>query len=422
MQYIWRWRLWPEVPVRGVRGERILVVDPGVQNTGSGPDFFNAVLRIDGQTYAGTVEMHVHASDWHRHNHDGDPAYDNVILHVVRYDDCEIRVGEEGRLLPQVVMDCSVDFPAHYRNLVNNPDLEVPCAQGMKDVPRIFITDWITSLAMERLQRKADDVRRLAEGFADDWKRAAFVTLARGLGSGTNADAMERVARSLPLKILERHHDNYMAIEAMLMGQAGLLAEYPRDRYEERLKEEYAFYSRKFGLKAEDIHWQLRTRPQNAPVRRLALLAHIVQGGFAFAGCVFNLEGDEDPRDFFNVEPNTYWLTHLSYGHPCESVPTLLSYQMTNLLLINVVAPLVYAWGDRLGDDSRRERVIDMLQKLPAESNSIVRMFDEAGLKSRDAFTSQAVIQLRRNYCETRKCLFCRLGHRLLASKVPTPR
>lgn len=419
MQYVWRFRLWPDPSMTSSDGKRVDIIDPGTLNTGSGPDFFNAKVRIDGQTWAGNIEIHVRASDWRRHGHHHDPAYDNVVLHVVQYDDCEVRRRTDGVVIPQVTMRCAADFSERYNAMVNNPLTELPCAREAVALPPVMLVDWITGLAFERLQRKADDIGSLLEAYHGDWNEVAYVTLARGLGFGTNADAMQQLARAMPLRTLLRHNDSHGAVEAMLFGRAGLLADPPRDEYEATLREEYGFYSRKFGLEGATVpQWSMRMRPHNSPMRRIAALAAAVHDGFEVAGKIYNMENLENVYSLFDSEPSNYWLTHLTFGHPTANMPSLLSAGSTRLLLINVAAPLLYAFGEHTGDRGRCEMAVELLQSLRPEDNAIVRIFTDAGLSCRDAFTSQAYIQLRKEYCTARKCLFCRIGHRLLAAKV----
>jgi hypothetical protein len=419
MQYVWRFRLWPDLAMTSTDGKRVDIIDPGTLNSGSGPDFFNAKIRIDGQIWAGNVEIHVRASDWHRHKHDNDAAYDNVVLHVVQYDDCAIRRRSDGAVIPQVVMNCAADFSDRYNAMVNNPLTELPCAGEISELPQIIVSDWITGLAYQRLQRKSDDIISRLESFHGDWNQTIYVTLARGLGFGTNADAMEQLARSIPLKNLLRHNDQISTIEALLFGAAGLLSEKPNDDYEAMLKQEYAFYCTKFGITPHQTpQWKSKLRPQNSPVRRVALLAQLMVGGFTLSGTLLNVNSMAEAAALFEVELSPYWLTHFTFGHPAAATPHSLSASSVRLLLINVVAPLLYAYGETVDDAHRREMAVDILQSLKPEQNALVNIFTNAGMKCDDAFTSQAYIQLRNEYCLQRKCLYCRIGHRLLSQKA----
>lgn len=421
MQYVWRFRLWPEVRMTTADGRRVDVIDPGELNTGSGPDFFNAKVRIDGRVWAGNIEIHVRASDWFRHGHDTDPAYDNVILHVVQYDDRPVCRRTDGVVIPQVTMVCAPDFSARYQAMVGNPLVELPCASEIQSLPPILLTDWLTSLAFERLQRKADDIHRLLDACYGDWNQVVYITVARGLGFGINADAMEQLARLMPLKYLLHHSDDEVALEAMLMGVGGLLeTAAPRDDYERLLIGEYAFYTRKYNLAPATVpQWGARIRPHNHPTRRIAQLAALIYGGFQLPGQILSLtDAKEGSGIIFGNAISPYWRDHQMLGGPKVQLPPHLGKSSGDLLLINVVAPLLYAYGEQHADYDRREIAVEIWQNVRGEVNSLTRVFTNAGLKCPDAFTSQAYIQLRRNYCSARKCLFCRIGHKLLQAKV----
>lgn len=420
MQYVWRFRLWPPSVMVTVDGQRIDVIDPGELNRGSGPDFFNAKISIGGQMWIGNVEIHVRASDWMRHGHHSDRAYDSVVLHVVEVDDCPV-YRTDGQLIPQMVMRCAADFSQRYAQMVDNPSLELACAAELPKVPQINISDWICALGYERLQTKAD--RALGLVRAGGWTEAIYITLARALGFGNNAEPMELLARTTPLKALLRHSDEVTAVEAMLFGQAGLLAghEASEDGYVQRLCADYAFYSAKYGLRpSTGVCWKMaRMRPQNFPHRRIAALARFVAGGFRFGSGVFSVTNEDEARALFDMRLDGYWARHFSLNdNGTGATPRAFSHASVSVLIINVVAPLLYAFGQENGDSRRQEAASELLQRLKPEQNSIIDIFARAGLNAENAFTSQALIQLRREYCVPRKCLFCRIGHRLLSHKA----
>lgn len=431
MQYVWRYRLWPDLSLTTADGLAVEVVDQGRLNRGSGPDFFNAGIRIGGELWAGNVEIHVRASDWHRHGHDGDPAYDSVILHVVAYDDCEV-CRSDGSVIPQVTMRCHEALEQEYRNFMQSPASELPCARHIADVPAIIMNDWLTALAFERLQRKADDVMKLVEATHGDWNTAAYVTLARAMGFGSNADAMERVARATPLRRIRRHADSQTAVEAMLIGRAGLLADPPRDPYEARLLADFRFYSHKFGT-AEDLEllncagepmpytppvWNLRQRPANSPLRRVVTLAAFMCAHGSPGHEMLAVGDYEQARQLFSFTIPQYWREHLTFGVPGAFPAAALAENSIRLLCINAIVPLKYAHAEYCGDERQRDEAVEMLQSLKPEKNSVTTLFETAGFAIKDAFASQAVLQLRRAYCEPRKCLYCRLGHKFLSSRI----
>ena len=417
LQYIWQHKLWLSEDMVTNDGRKVRVIDPGLLNTDAGPDFFNAKVEIDGHLWVGNVEIHVRASDWKRHHHDEDPAYDSVILHVVEKDDAPVtRIN--GERIPQVVLQVSPRFNECYDRLVN-AQVELPCASRLGEVPSLTVTEWIEALAMERLHGKVDRVRELYDLFNGSWEDICYVLLARTLGFGINGDAMERLARITPLRLLHKHSDSILQVEALLFGQSGLLnGAHSEEPYYQQLMREYAFLANKFSLRPiEGTAWRLfRSRPQNFPYRRIALLAQFVQGGFNLMNNVLEAKDTEELRQLFDIELSGYWTTHYSFGKPSSSAGRALSGSSIDIVLINTVAPLLYARGELTDDYSLTDRAIALLEDLRPEQNSIVTLFRHAGIKCDDALTSQALIQLRRNYCEARKCIYCRLGHRLLAT------
>ena len=416
MQYIWKFRLWPVGSLRTTDGRLVDVVDAGTLNTGSGPDFFNAKVRIDGQYWAGSVEIHVTARDWYRHGHDTDPAYDHVILHVVLTDDGVVRRRTDHAIIPQVVMPGVDSFRRRLSELVSDPLSDLPCARSIAAMAPIIVHDWMTALAMERLQAKADTVHTLVESYHGDWRRAIFVILARGMGFGSNADAMEQLARSVPLHTILRHSDDRRAMEAILLGLAGFLhTDNPRDDYEKQLVRDWLFYATKFSLSPTSVPvWQTRCRPGNHPGRRVAMLAGMLTDGFAFASEILDLLTTENLHRLFSLTAGEYWQTHIAPGVTGEHLGNVLGQASRDLLCVNVIAPVLYAFGEATGSVARGELAVDILTSLKPESNSVIKPFLTAGMDCPDAFTSQALLQLRRNYCQARKCLFCRLGHSLL--------
>ena len=417
LQYIWQHKLWLSEDMVTGDGLKVRVIDPGLLNTDAGPDFFNAKVEIDGRLWIGNVEIHVRASDWKRHHHDEDPAYDSVILHVVEKDDAPVtRIN--GELIPQVELRVSPRFNECYDRLVN-ARVELPCAARLKEVPALTVTEWIEALAFERLHGKVDRVRELYDRYNGSWEDICYVMLARTLGFGINNDAFERLARVTPLRLLHKHSDSILQVEALLFGQAGLLnGAHSDDSYYQQLMREYAFLANKFSLRPiEGSAWRLfRSRPQNFPYRRIAMLAQFVQGGFNLMNDILNASDTKALRQLFDLELSGYWTTHYSFSKPSPSAGRALSNNSIDIVLINTVAPLYYARGEMTDDYEMTDRAIALLEDLRPEQNSIVTMFRNAGIKCDDALTSQALIQLRRNYCEARKCIYCRLGHRLLAT------
>lgn len=417
MQYVWKHRLWRSEDMVTNTGKKVRVVDPGLLNTDAGPDFFNAKIEIDGHMWVGNVEMHYRATDWKRHRHDSDKAYDSVILHVVAKDDAPVR-RTNGELIPQLVLEVSPQFNADYASLVG-ATIEVPCATKIKQVPHLTIVEWVEGLAFERLHGKVERIHQLLDSFNGSWEDVCYVTLARNFGFGINNDAFERLARRTPLRLLGKHSDSVLQIEALLFGQAGMLdAQKPgMDSYYNQLCTEYAFLSNKFQLTPmEKESWKLfRIRPQNFPYRRIAMLAQFIEGGFRMMNRIHEAEGEKEMRALFEVELSGYWTKHYTFGKPNERATATLSRSSIDIILINTVAPLLYAYGEFTGNYEMTDKAIKLLEDLRAESNSIVAHFVAYGIDCPDALTSQALVQLKREYCDARKCIYCKIGHHLLS-------
>lgn len=423
MQYVWQHRLWLPSDMTTVDGQRVDVLDPGLLNTDAGPDFFNAKIRIGDRLWAGNVEIHVRASDWHRHGHDHDAAYDTVVLHVVEHDDARI-CRRDGAEIPQLVMPCAADFSKRYHEMVDNPLAEVPCASQVLTLPKIYVSDWMSALAFERLYQKSERVLQWVDRFKGDWPQTIYVTLARALGFGINSDPFERLAAATPLRNLMRHRGEGGMVEAMLFGQSTLLdkalAQYPDDPYVAALKRDYDFARAKYELQpVRDPGWKMaRMRPQNFPHRRIAILSALISGGFEVSYSLLGVNNADEARALFDFPLTGYWARRYSFGAPAAARINALSRNSVDSLIINVVAPVLHAYGCRTGHNHMTERAVELLQSIPPEDNSIVRLFTSAGIECPDAFTSQALVQLRRNYCQARKCLYCRIGHRFLAQKA----
>lgn len=417
MQYVWKHRLWRSEDMVTNTGKKVRVVDPGLLNTDAGPDFFNAKIEIDGHMWVGNVEMHYRATDWKRHRHDSDKAYDSVILHVVAKDDAPVR-RSNGELIPQLVLEVSPQFNADYASLVG-ATIEVPCATKIKQVPHLTIVEWVEGLAFERLHGKVERIHQLLDSFNGSWEDVCYVTLARNFGFGINNDAFERLARRTPLRLLGKHSDSVLQIEALLFGQAGMLdAQKPgMDSYYNQLCTEYAFLSNKFQLTPmEKESWKLfRIRPQNFPYRRIAMLAQFIEGGFRMMNRILEAEGEKEMRALFEVELSGYWTKHYTFGKPNERATATLSRSSIDIILINTVAPLLYAYGELTGNYEMTDKAIKLLEDLRAENNSIVSHFVAYGIDCPDALTSQALVQLKREYCDARKCIYCKIGHYLLS-------
>lgn len=419
MQYVWEHRLLSPEELTTNDGKPIRIIDPGIRNTDAGPDFFNAKIEIDGCLWAGNVEIHYRASDWFRHGHDKDAAYDSVILHVVDKDDALV-ARSSGERIPQMVMQCKPQFIEKYAQLINNKS-QLPCAEIIRSMSPLETAEWVQSLAFERLQHKSTRIKSLLERYRGSWEDVCYVTFARTIGFGTNSEAFELLAKSLPLTLLHKHADSLLQIEALFFGQAGLLDDRKgtSNGYFMQLCREYDFLQNKFSLRRpEGLMWKsFRMRPQNFPCRRIALLAHYVHNGFRMLADLLEAKGDEEKlRALFNVRLEGFWSTHFSFSGEAAEPTAALSRGSVDIILINTVAPLYYTYAEFTDEYEWAERATTLLESLKPEKNHITETFASAGLKIDNALVSQAVVQLRNEYCLQRKCLYCKAGHKLLSA------
>lgn len=420
MQRMWQWRLYGEPDKRLTDGRPIRIVHPGTLNTSSGPDFFNARVDIDGICWVGNVELHLKATDWHRHGHDTDMSYDSVILHVVGDSDTLIS-RQDGSQIPQLEMPFNADTAALYSTLTTG-SLPIRCASRFSKVPRIHLIDCIERAGIERLHIKSDRFRAGVEGASGDWMQGLFIVLARALGFGLNGEPFERLARSLPLNIVAKHADSLFQLEALLMGYAGLLGvpAIPGDAgYYSSLQQEFSFLAHKYSLTPLPASlWKMSgSRPGNMPHRKLATLARLLQNIQSLFSKILAAKGDvEQLSELFKVEFEGYWENHFTFGNETtRAYKTAISPDMIKVVLINVVVPVYYAYGIYSGDYELQEIAEKTLRSLPAERNSIIKMWhDVAGYEPVNAFESQALLHIKREYCERGECMRCRIGCKLL--------
>lgn len=414
LHYIWKYRLYTATSLTTVDGLPLDIIDPGVQNTDSGPDFFNAKIMIDGTLWAGSVEIHLKASDWKAHNHHADKAYDVVILHVVGESDCVVR-RTNGEVIPQfrLVVDESLR-----RNMdwLLGRDVPVPCLYRLREIEPLHRTMWLDALLSERLERKTDDICRWLDICGGDWNEAFYIALCRNFGFGVNSDAFERLARSLPFRFIRKQRASGTQVEALFFGQAGLLEADEDDHYYRLLQREYKFLAHKFSLKPLDatLFRSLRMRPGTTPHLKLAQLAMLWVRYDTLFSALLEAKTPGEIKQFFRVSPSEYWKTHYRFGVVSPEKDKPLGEAALGIILINTVVPMFFAYSKKRSMPEYAGRALRLLETIPAEDNSIVSTFRRGGLVARHAGESQSLIQLKREYCEKKKCLFCRFGFQLL--------
>lgn len=424
LQYAWKHRMLPLGTLTTTDGLAVEVIDTGLQNTDAGPDFFNAKVKIDGTVWVGNVEIHEKSSYWKAHGHDRDAAYDNVVLHVATVVDADV-VTSEGRRVAQVLMDVPPEVARNYEALLSE-DRYPPCRAVIPRLDRLTTHSWMSRLVAERMERKTADIAARVERCGGSWEEALFVTMARTFGFGVNGDAFERWAGGGWLQAAAHHRDDLFQVEALFFGQAGLLdpgsmpARYreaaTEDGYFGKLKAEYEYLAHKFGLRAMDGGaWKfLRMRPQNFPYIRLSQLASLYHSRRSDLSRLAECATADDMRRLLRTEATPYWQEHYAFGAPSRRARKALSAASLDVIIINTVLPVLFAYGRHRMDESLCSRSLDMLAQLKAENNHMVRLWAECGLQAESAADSQALIQLKREYCDRKDCLRCRIGYEYL--------
>ena len=428
IHYVWKHKMYPLRELNTTFGEPIDVIDTGLYNRNAGPDFFNAKIKIDNTLWVGNVEIHEKASDWYAHGHHLDAAYNNTVLHVCRIIDSEPRTCD-GRLLKQMQLDIPEGLEKHYHELLTI-DQYPPCYKIIPDLSRLMVHSWMSALQTERLEQKTQAIQKRVEECNGSWETAFFITLARNYGFGINGDAFEKWAQSIPLSSVAHHRDDLFQIEAIFMGQAGLLEldsiptryhqEALNEGYFAKLRNEYLYLSHKFSMKPIDFKWWkfLRLRPQNFPHIRISQLANLYYSKKAGLSLLMDCKTIKEVEDALNTHVTPYWETHYTFGSISEKNQKQLSQHSLNLIIINTVVPVLFAYGRYKMNEKLCDRAFDFLEQLKAEDNHIVRTWKECGLDVENAGDSQALIQLKLEYCDKKDCLRCRMGYEYLKSKV----
>jgi hypothetical protein len=422
----WKHKLYISGNFTTKEGMLLEIIDPGISNSDAGPDFFNAKIKLNGQLWVGNIEIHIHSSDWYKHKHEKDKAYNSVILHVVEWIDREEIRDESGRSIPQWVIPIPDAIKENYFFLLNNND-SIPCLSRIKEINTIYLSDWKNALLTERLERKTNTIFQLLDTYRDDWTEVLYICLSRNFGFGINNDAFERLAKSLPLKYILKHQDSQKQVEALFLGQAGLLEEADiEDEYFRTLQQEYRFLQKKYHLQALEGHLfkNLRIRPNNFPHVKIVQLAGFIRRGQHLVTQILKSTQLSDFHALFSADVSEYWKSHYQFGKSSCEKSKRLGKSAVSIILINTVVPFLFAYGKKRNMEIFKERSLQLIAAIPAESNFITTLFSRAGIEVSQAGDSQALIQLKREYCEKKKCIFCRIGYKLLAfsTHIPSPK
>ena len=422
LQFVWEARLFEQHALRTINGEPVEVIDPGVIQRNSGPDLNGAQIRIGGQLWAGPVEVHLRSSEWNTHGHQFDPAYGNVILHVVYEHDQEVRTLQEKtiptiELLPRV----STESIALYRSIMTSKR-SVPCASQIRSISEQTIDSWLTRSLIARLDRKSLQVVDLHERLGHDPASTFYHLLLQSLGMKVNAEPFGMLAHALPLKLLLKYRDDPIRTEALLFGQAGLLQTDLFDEYPRRIQQEYQVLRHLHGIRSMPmVAWKFgRIRPVNFPTVRLAQLAKLFSSNNAPINDLLSAERINEIRQLLDVEADGYWLDHYQFDRITSPKRKKFGRMAADHVIINAIVPALFAFSKFQGRSVLRDRAIELLEQLPAEKNQVLADWASLGIHARSAGRSQALLELKAVYCNKRRCLSCGVGKELLASTSPS--
>jgi hypothetical protein len=412
LQFIWKYRYFNQPGLALVSGEPVIVEYPGDENSHQGPDFVNARIRINGNYWIGSIELHLFTSGWQKHKHAEDPNYRNVILHVVWKQD-RLDIGrnipqlELCHRIPRLMMDT-------YSGWMQK-SVFIPCERSVSKTTCREWEAWASRLLVMRLNRKMDMILESLKRNHFHWEKQLWWMIVSNLGKPVNAEAFESIARSIPYSLLARHRNQFIQLEALFMGQANLLERDFTDAYPVMLKKEFYFLKQKYGLKPvyETVQF-LRMRPGNFPGIRLSQLAALSAETGSLFSWSLECKSLAEIRNRLLVRANDYWHHHYVFDKPSPFREKLLGNEMINNMIINSIIPILYTYGKTMPDTQVLKKAISWIEQIPAEKNNQMKGWKQIGISVKKASGSQALMELKKQFCDPRKCLECDIGRFLL--------
>jgi len=417
LHYVWKTKQIDIENLTSTEGHTVTIQEWGNHNHDSGPDFFNGKVIVDGILWAGNIEMHIYSSDWEKHSHECDSAYDNVVLHVVYEEDKPIYNHEEKRI-PCIELKDRIAEPLkqNYGKLLQST-YTIPCEAVIGKVDPLTVSMWKSRLIAERLEEKARYTKTFLVDYNQDWETAFYITLCRYMGARVNTEPFEALAKNLPLHILHKNKDDLHKVESLIYGVSGMLEVNYTDEYFINLKSEWKFLSKKYALSnIPPVMWKFsKMRPPNFPTVRLAQLAQILGKHPTIFAMMLDETEPTKLREIFEVTASTYWDQHYRFDTISkEERAKSLTSSFIDLILINVVSPVLFLYGLEKGQPEYGERAINLLETLTSEKNSVISKWKSLGISSDTALDSQSLIHLKSKYCDHKKCLSCNIGNKIV--------
>lgn len=416
LQYAWQCKLFKMNMIYTVDNDPIEIIDVGQLNHDAGPDFFNAKIRIGETIWAGNIEIHVLASDWYRHHHEKDKRYDSIILHVVGESDIRVQ-RTNGEIIPQLQLQLNEDVKRKYEILEQSTHW-IRCGTIWGKADPTLLSFQLSRTVRGRIHRKSREILSLLEQNKNDWASTFYQILLKGFGMHTNSLPFELLGKSLPLRVLAKQKSDLMDIEALLFGQAGLLCEGIDDNYKTDLTKRYQYLRHKYELSPiEGNLWRYgKMRPSNFPHIKIAQFAVLIHKSEHLFSKLKECNQIEMARELLQCETSKYWNKHYLFGKESPTTSKHMDKHTIDSLIINTVIPTLFVYGEKHKDESLQEKMLKWLEELPAENNNITKGWREIGQPVNNAYESQALLELKTQYCDLNKCLRCGIGHHLLST------
>jgi len=416
LHHLWKYKLLNLSDCKTECGEEIEILDFGFHNQDSGPDFYNGKVKIGNTVWVGNIEIHINSSDWKKHNHQIDKAYDNVILHVVYNHDSEVKTTK-GSIIPTFELKNRIDYTKYeeYERFIFN---KIPCFNSLENVSNIIISNTVERNLIERLTNKSEEIKEVLVKNNTNWEQTFFQFICKSLGMKVNSIPMEELAQNTPVTLFNKLGDNILAIESILFGQAGMLENNAiKDEYYLRLQKEYQFQKVKNKLVSVNrVSWKFsKLRPSNFPTIRLAQLAQLIyKNKSLFHSLIQDKISVKEIKKVLNVSIDEgFWFSHYTFNKMSKEKKKSIGVVLVNSLIINTISPFLFVYGKYKAEESFCDKALELLEEISPEDNKIVREFDQK-IKCNSAFETQGIIQLFNTKCLYKKCLSCGIGISLL--------
>ncbi len=418
LHYVWKHQLFKKEHLITDQNEKVEIILPGTHNTDAGPDFTNARIKLGSTIWAGNIEIHIDSASWIQHKHNKDQAYDNVILHIV-YRNNGISKTTKNRIVPTLEIEIDKEIIKKYSTLKYSSDT-IACKSELSLIDNSTLNIWFETLRIERLKQKAIPIIEQLNTNKGHWEECFYTTLATTFGMKTNALPFELLTKSTPLKLINKYHHNLFQLEALLFGQSGFLETPLKDTYHTKLRTEYLYLKKIHNLTPIKKHlWKfLRLRPANFPTIRLAQFASLINKSDHLFSKIIETESITKIQELLNCSTSIYWTNHYNFTKESSYSEKRLGISTINSIIINTIIPFIFIYGKERHMPQLSEKALEFQEQLPAEKNKITQLWKNQNKKILNSSQSQAIIQLIKNYCSEKNCLYCQIGNAIIQKRI----